>query len=162
MTASGIISTVQANWKAMLEACDAVKGTWSIYHDRLPTPTAYGPEYSAEERSEYLPFALVWTDPYQGYRLQAAGEVGEGGHYWEPSGQLVAEFYREAGDDESFRDWMGSLLNGSTEKPGLLQLVATAGYLAIKSVVVSGPLLQVPEAYPEFGALQTMMLVVTW
>lgn len=179
MTASGIISNTQDLWRQMIAACDAFQKwpdagyPWDseealahVWHDRLPPPASNAAEYTSAERAAYLPFCIVSTDPTAGFELETLAAMGEGGHYWQGSGVLVAEFYRAAPDppdDETFRNFLGALLNsGNTQTPGLVELAATGGYLALTSLRVFGPVISVPEEYPEFGPVQSMMIVAKW
>ena len=180
MAASGIISVVQEKWRVLIASTTAFQTwkdgeTWDlteakdhVHHDQMPDPDD-GNAYTADEMERYLPLVVVWTAYARGFQLHVRAD----GDSYYGTGQLVAEFYRipdlkiDDNPDETFRNWMGSLLqSGDTDNPGIVELARKSGqttsYLVPSTLTVHGPLETTPKEDPQLGRVQIMRLECEW
>ena len=134
--------------------------------DADPFPTDEGgnvkESYTAAELTAVRPFALIFYDPRQGYRLQAAGAPNAAVE----SGTLQIHFEKEIPValrktlSEAHRQWDNDLGQIARE---LTDLKTTDGMLQIdQGITVNGPFFSDESQAPGQGNFAYALMTVTW
>lgn len=146
--ASGRISLAEdrlmntlANTAAFRTWCGAANPTEAltkIHQDALPEPAAK--VYTIAELNGYRPFAIIWTDPDGGFRMQRDSisdtfRFADGGRITAYLEQEPPDGYES--DPEGLARTVKNSIGGIVE--GVLLLAGQASYLAARACTVYGP-----------------------
>lgn len=152
-----------ARWQAMCGASDAAAALAHIYFDALPPPPDRRDAYSLLELEQLRPYILVYTDEETGL---AATHIASGRRrQFAASGQLkfcletsvpAVIAHDPAEVDRRIKNDAGVLIDE------LLALAGEAGYLAIDSLTVTGPLRAAEDEATGKGDYQQMQFAVEW
>ncbi len=169
MAATGDISLAQDRVAQMLAdsaafrtfagvATAEVARSDAIYCDGLPKPS--GREYTPAELEALRPFALVFTETDDGFRLNCLAQG-----VFQPSGRIIVLLERgvpaEDEDDvakldEYMRNSAGAILDDLTQMSG------QEGYVDISEIVFSGPGRVETKDVQDMGDFQQMFLQIDW
>ena len=125
-----------AAFRTWCSAADQAEALARIHQDGLPSPAAE--TYTPAELNTYRPFAICWTEPDGGFRVE---KDAVGGAVWEyrDGGRMAAYLEQQAPDLEpgplarTVKNSIGDIIDD------VLALAGQAGYLAVKRLVVYGP-----------------------
>ncbi len=138
-----------------------------IHFDELPEASP-GPDHSLVELMAYRPFALVWADVAGGLRWRS-----DTGDFCcaTVSGVCVVQFELAVPSNlttpRSVADYVNRTLGRvirtcDPDKPGILDLSGTAGYLPITDAKISGYIRTDRKTALEIGDAVTAELELTW
>lgn len=134
-----------------------------IYVDALPPPTNNRDVYSADELAALRPYALVWTDPDDGFtRQQSAGGYA---FHFRDTGRLHVEFVADVAEADledaataqrKFKNALGEILDN------LAELAGQPGYLTATGFKLMGPVEIHPDTETGEGPGHWGKLIIDW
>ncbi len=147
-------------WQALCAAADAIQARAKTHRDRLPPP-ANGHSYTAAELADYRPYAVIYTAPERGFRMDRAAL----GTYLD-SGAVLLEIERdvpleysddEAGANVDFENRLGAIFEE------LVARADTGDFLAVRSI----ELVEIVRGEEEFeqagkGPFQLAVALCQW
>ncbi|TWU66455.1 hypothetical protein [Crateriforma conspicua] len=166
--AVGPISKIAERLEATLIATHA----WSelpdasVYHNDIPGP-ANRRTYTRLELERLRPLALIWTPDSNG--IEWTRQTARGGHCVDSKGRLLVMVERnvpanedEAEADRTWENWIGRLVIGPTNEPGLMNLAGDPRYLPITRVGLVDRFRFDRAKVKDLGDAQRAILLVEW
>jgi hypothetical protein len=141
-------------------AADVAEALTHIHNDSLPAPA--GEVYTAAEIAGYAPYAILHTDPTNGYRMTFSAVNSDGSHDYVDEGQIQLWLEQVAPDQDvktlerAWKDSLGQILDG------LWALAGQAGYVAITSIDLDELARVHPDDEPGLGDLLCAKFTVAW
>jgi hypothetical protein len=150
-----------AAFRTWCGAADVAAAKLKIHNDSLPDPA--GEVYTETELSTYAPYAILHTDPSNGYRMTFSDKNSDGSHNYVDEGQLqlwLVQFVNVAHDvktaERTFKNSLGQILDG------LWDLAGQADYLAITLVDLDELVRVHPDDEPGQGDQQLAKITIGW
>ena len=152
-----------ARWQAWCGADDADEALESIYFDDLPPPPEAAKSYTREQLDSLRPYILIYSDEQTGVTWDHQSHST--GFGFRDNGTLKG-FFEAAVDPQiahdqqrlfrQFKNDVGVLVDE------LLALAGLAGYLAISTLSLYGPIRSHNDQQPGEGDYVQMMFTITW
>ena len=152
-----------ARWQSLCDAADATEALESIYFDDLPPPPEAADVYTPEQLAELRPYLLIYSDEATGMSWDHQSHGTSFG--FREQGTLKA-FLEQAVDPQiahdqqrifrEFKNACGVIV------AQLLALAGQAGYLAISTISIAGPLRGHSDQQPGEGDYVQMFFTITW
>jgi len=154
-----------STFQTLVGVANATAAKQSIHRQGLPKP-ADGRRHTREELEDYRPYAVVYTDPEDGYQAVADGVNSDGFAFWE-TGDLVLRIERDATDEDGDEPTSEDNENWHTTVGQIIDdlkgLAGQGGYLAATAIrLINGISWNAPNTVHATGLFQSATIAVSW
>ncbi len=148
-------------FQTLVGAADAAAALGDVYHEGLPPPADENSDtYTRAELEALRPYALIWTEEEQGFRLtpdSADGFSVSGTLHCQIEHDIDPLIANDAGEvDRQHRNLIGKIIDE------LKPMARLGPYLAWETLTFSGPFRRHPDDIEEMGNSIASLLTFTY